>query len=204
MALCSFLVPGLTRNSYDPMVDSVFRLISPYPPGEVRERIARCATHAPPPENRLSGRPGPGIRASSAARNEIVLEQRALPLRRLMADRCRIELTPAEQGHGRQPPAAGTILICHFCAPPARRAPRTIFRLSGVLLAAAIAIGIVRDAGVAADLRGLFLFICFVSGFLTVTVGILRNSRSQPRARWNQQYVVSWLGQVVAARVLQS
>ncbi len=63
-----------------------------------------------------------------------------------------------------------------------------------------LAIGILRDAR--ADAGGKVLFLLF--GGAMAVVGALGLSGVQPRARRSQQYVLSWLEQVVTASRTES
>ena len=192
------------------MVDSVVRLISPFPPAEVRERIAGDAKSRP-----LLGHWGfarlhkgfwglgswmrlrrdQGVRARFVADDEVVLEQRIQFMDRLTIDSCRVELVPLEQGYGQQPSTGGTLLICHFFVPTAKRAAKLLTGLFMLVFGLALAIGILRDAS--ADVGGKVLVLLF--GGAMAVVGILGMSGVQPRARRSQQYVLSWLEQVVTA-----
>lgn len=94
---------------YHPTVDSVVRLISPFPPAEVRERIAGGAKSKPllghwgfarPHEGSwgmdswMRLRRDQGVRARFVTDDEVVLEQWIQFLGRLTIDSCRVELVP--------------------------------------------------------------------------------------------------------------
>lgn len=198
------------QQAYHPMVDPVVRLISPFPPARVRERIAGGAQSKPVlghwgfarPHKGFWGmgswmrmRRDQGVRARFVADDEVVLEQWTQFMGRLTIDSCRIELLPVEQGHEQEPSADGTLLVCHFFVPTAKQAAKVVAGLFMLVLGLALAIGILRDAG--ADAGGKVLFLVF--GGAMAVVGIFGLSGVQPRARRSQQYVLSWLGQMVTA-----
>lgn len=192
------------------MVDSDVRLISPFSPAEVRERIAGDAKSKPllghwgfaPPYKGFCGmgswmrlRRDQGVRARFVADDEVVLEQWTQFTARLTIDSCRVELVPLEQGHRRQHSAGGTLLVCHFFVPTAKRAAKVLTGLFMLVFGLALAIGILRDARADAGAKVLFLLF----GGAMAVVGILGLSGVQPRARRSQQYVLSWLEQVVTS-----
>jgi hypothetical protein len=79
--------------------------------------------------------------------------------------------------------------------PTAKRAAKVLTGLFMLVFGLALAIGILRDARAGAG--GKVLLLLF-AGAMAV-VGILGMSGVQPRARRSQQYVLSWLEQVVTA-----
>ncbi len=197
------------------MVDSVVRLISPFPPAEVRERIAGGAKSKPllghwgfsRPHKGFWGlgswmrlRRDQGVRARFAADDEVVLEQWTQFMDRLTIDSCRVELVPLERGDGQEPSAGGTVLVCHFFVPTAKQAAKVLTGLFLLVFGLALAIGILRDAR--ADAGGKVLFLLF--GGAMAVVGVLGMSGVQPHARRSQQYVLSWLEQVVTASRTES
>jgi hypothetical protein len=197
------------------MVDSVVRLISPFPPAEVRERIAGGAKSKPllghwgfarPHKGRwgmgswMRLRRDQGVRARSVTDDEVVLEQWIQFMARLTIDSCRVELVPLERGYGQEPSAGGTVLVCHFFVPTAKQAAKILTGLFMLVLGLGLAIAILRDAR--ADVGGKVLFLLF--GGAMAVAGALGLSGVQPRARRSQQYVLSWLEQVVTASRTES
>jgi hypothetical protein len=136
-----------------------------------------------------------GVRARFAADDEVVLEQWTQFMGRLTIDSCRVELLPAEPGHGQEPSAGGTLLVCHFFVPTAKQAAKVVAGLFMLVLGLALAIGILRDARADAGAKVLFLLF----GGAMAVAGILGLCGVQPRARKSQQYVLSWLEQMVMA-----
>ena len=192
------------------------RLISPFPPAEVRERIAGGAKSKPllghwgfarRPHQGFLGmgswmrlRRDQGVRARFTADDEVVLEQWIQFMGRLTIDSCRVGLAPLERGYGQEPAAGGTVLACRFFVPAAKQAAKVIAGLFMLALGLALAIGILRDAR--ADTGGKVLFLLF--GGTMAVAGVLSLSGVRPRARRSQRYVLSWLGQVVAASRAES
>ena len=191
------------------------RLISPFPLAQVRERITGGATSKPllghwgfvRPYKGFRGmgswmklRRDQGVRARFAAGDEVVLEQWIQFMGRLTIDSCRVEFVPRERGCGQEPSAGGTVLVCHFFVSAAKQAVKVLIGLFLLVLGLGLAIGILRDAR--ADAGGKVLFLLF-SGAMAV-VGVLALSGVQPRARRSQQYVLSWLEQVVSASRTES
>lgn len=192
------------------MVDSVVRLISPLPPAEVRKRIAGAAKSKPLLGHRglaaarkvpwgmsswMRPRADQGVRARLAADDEVVLEQWIQFMDRLTTDSCRVELLPLRRGHGHEPLAGGTLLTCHFFVPAAKQAAKVLTGLFLLVFGLALAIGIFRDAR--ADTGAKVMFLLF--GVAMAAVGVIGLSGVRPRARRSQQYVLSWLEQVVTA-----
>ncbi|HEX6521371.1 MAG TPA: hypothetical protein VF070_15380 [Streptosporangiaceae bacterium] len=192
-------------------MDSVVRLISPFPPAEVRERITDGAKSKPllghwgfagsrkvfwGMGNWMRLRGDQGVHARLVADDEVVLEQWTQLTGRLTIDSCRVELAPSEQSDGQEPAASGTVLVCHFFVPAAKQAVKVLIGLSMLVFGLGLAIGIFRDAGASAGAKVLFLFF----GGAMAIVGILGISGVRPRARRSQPYVLSWLEQVVTAR----
>jgi len=191
-------------------VASVVRLISPFPPAEVRERISAAAKNKPllghwgfarPDQGRwglatwLRLRRDQGVRARFIADDEIVLEQWDQVMARLAVDSCRVELVPLEQGYRPEPSADGTMLGCHFFVPKGKQAAKVLTGLLALVIGLSLAIGILRDSR--ADAGGQVLFV-LLGGAMAVA-GALDLSGVRPRARRSQQYVLSWLERVVAA-----
>ena len=206
-------------------MDSVVRLISPFPPAEVRERIAAGAKSKPllghwgfGGPHKLSWRMGNwmrlrgdhGVRARFVADDEVVLEQWTQFGGRLTIDSCRVELAPSElarwglvpselasseRSDGQEPSATGTVLVCHFYVPAAKQAVKVLLGLIMLVLGLGLAIGIFRDARAGISAKVLFLLF----GGAMAVVGILGISGVRPRARRSQRYVLSWLEQVVTA-----
>jgi len=137
-----------------------------------------------------------GVRARFVADDEVVLEQWIQFMDRLTIDRCRVKLLPLDRGYGQEPSAGGTVLVCHFFVPAAKQAATVLTGLFMVVFGLALAIGILRDAR--ADAGGKAFFLLF--GGAMAVVGVLGMLGVQPRARRSQQYVLSWLAQVVTAR----
>ncbi len=200
---------------YYPMVGSIVRLISPFPPAEVRERIAGEAKSKPllghwglaRPDLGFWGlcswrrlRRDQGVRARFVADDEVVLEQWTQFMDRLAIDSCRVGLIPLERGYGQEPSAGGTVLACHFFVPAAKRAATVLIGLFVLALGLGLAVGILRDAR--ADAGGKVLFLLF--GGVMAVAGVLGLSGVRPRARRSQQYVLSWLEQVVTASRAES
>ena len=196
------------------MADLVVRLLSPLPPAEVRERIARRAQSKPllghwgfaQPQPRLPGisrwtrlRGDQGVRARLVADDEVVLEQWIQVMDRLTVDSCRVELVPSEPGGGHGHAARGTVLVCHFFVPGAKQAIKVITGLFMLVFGLAVAIAIFRDHR--ADAAGKALFLSF-GGAMTV-VGVLALAGTQPRSRRSQRYVLAWLEQVTAASSIE-
>jgi hypothetical protein len=192
------------------MVDSVVRLISPFPPVEVRERIAAGAKSKPELGHWGFGRPhwgfwemgtwmrlrrDQGVRARFVADDAVILEQWIQVMDRLTVDSCRVELVRLEPGYGQGPSAAGTVLVCHFFVPAAKQAVKLITGLFMLVFGLVLAIGILGDARAGAG--GKVLFLLF--GGAMAVVGVLSLSGARPRARRSQQYVLSRLQLVVAA-----
>lgn len=191
------------------------RLISPFPPAQVRERIAGGAKSKPLLGHWGFARPykgfwgmgswmklrrDQGVRARFAADDEALLEQWIQFMGRLTIDSCRVEFVPPERGAGQEPSAGGTVLVCHFFVPAAKQAAKVLTGLFLLVLGLGLAIGILRDAR--ADAGGKVLFLLF--GGAMAVVGVLGLSGVQPRARRSQQYVLSWLEQVVTASRTES
>jgi hypothetical protein len=191
-------------------VDSVVRLISPFPPAEVRERIAGGAKSKPLLGHLGFARPykgfwsmgswmrlrrDQGVRARFVAHDKVTLEQWMQFMGRLTIDSCRVELVPVERGYGQEHSAGGTILDCHFFVSPAKRAAKILTGLFMLVVGLSLAIGILRDAR--ADVGGKVLFLVF--GGAMAVVGAVALAGIQPRARRSQQYVLAWLEQVVTA-----
>lgn len=135
------------------------------------------------------------MRARCVADDEVVLEQWIQFMSRLTIDSCRVELIPLERGYGQGPSAGGTVLACHFFVPTAKQAAKVLAGLFMLVLGLGLAIGILRDARADAGGKVLFLLFC---GAMAVA-GVLGLSGVRPRARRSQQYVLSWLEQVVTA-----
>jgi hypothetical protein len=197
------------------MVDSVVRLISPLPPAEVRERIAGGAKSEPllghwgftRPHKGFWGlgtwmrlRRDQGVRARFVADDEVGLQQWTQFMGRLTIDSCRVELVPLERSYGQEHSAGGTMLVCHFFVPVAKQAVKVLTGLFALAFGLGLAIGILRDAR--ADVGGKVLFLLFGGGM--AVAGGLSLSGVQPRARRSQQYVLSWLEQVVTASAAES
>jgi hypothetical protein len=124
-----------------------------------------------------------------------VLDQWIQFMGRLTIDSCRVELVPMERGHRQEPSAGGTVLVCQFFVPTAKQAAKVLTGLFMLVFGLGLAIGIIRDAR--ADAGGKVLFLLF--GGAMAAVGAVCLSGVQPRARRSQQYVMSWLKQVVTA-----
>jgi hypothetical protein len=197
------------------MVDSVVRLISPFPPAEVRERIANGVTSKPllghwgfaRPHEEFWGmgswmtlRQDQGVRGRFVADDEVVLEQWIQVMGRLAIDSCRVKLLPRARGYGPESSATGTVLACYFFVPTAKQAAKVLMGLFMLVLGLSLAIGTLRDAG--ADAGGKVLFLIF--GGAMAVGGILGLSGVRPRARRSQQYVLSWLEQIVTASRAES
>lgn len=141
-----------------------------------------------------------GVRARFVTDDEVVLEQRIQFMDRLTIDSCRVELVPLEQSHAREPSAGRTVLVCHFFVPAAKQAAKILIGLFMLVFGLVLAIGILHDAR--ADAGGKVLILLF-SGALAVT-GAFSLPGVQPRARRSQEYVLSWLEQVVTASRTES
>ena len=92
------------------------------------------------------------------------------------------------------------MLVCHFLVPAAKQAVKVLTGLFQLVLGLGLAIGILRDAR--ADAGGKVLFLLF--GGAMAVMAVLGLSGVQPRARGSQQYVLSWLEQVVMASRTES
>jgi hypothetical protein len=105
-----------------------------------------------------------------------------------------------KRDYGQEPSAAGTVLACHFFVPAGKQAAKILTGLFLLVLGLVLAIGILRDPR--ADAGGKVLFLLF--GGAMAIAGALGLSGVQPRARHSQQYVLSWLEQVVMASRTES
>jgi hypothetical protein len=208
-------VPARWRAHYHLTVDSAVRLISPFPTAEVRKRIAGAATSKPLLGHGGFARPykwfwgmgswmklrrDQGVRARFVADDEVVLEQWIQFMDRLTIDSCRVELLPVARGHGQDPSPGGTVLVCHFFVPTAKQAAKVLTGLFMLVFGLVLAIAIFRDARASAGAKVLFLLF----GGAMAAVGALGLSGVRPRARRSQQYVLSWLEQVVTASRTES
>ncbi len=140
------------------------------------------------------------MRARFTADDEVVLEQWIQFMARLTIDSCRVELVPLERDYGPEPSAVGTALTCYFFVPKAKQAAKVLTGLFLLVFGLVFAIAILRDPR--ADAGGKVLFLLF--GGAMAVAGVLGLSGVQPRARHSQQYVVSWLEQVVMASRTES
>ena len=140
------------------------------------------------------------MRARFVGDDQVVLEQWIQYMDRLMIDSCRIELAPLQRGGGHEPVADGTVLDCHFFVPAAKQAAKIVTGLFMLVFGLALAIGTLRDAR--ADVGGTVLLLLF--GGAMAAVGVLGLSGVRPRARRSQEYVLSWLEQVVTVRRTES
>lgn len=129
------------------------------------------------------------MRARFTAGDEVVLEQWTQFLGRLTVDRCRVEFAASE-------PPWGTVLTCRFFVPAARQAAKILIGACMLALGLGLAIGILSDARASIGARVAFLLF----GGAMAVAGVLGISSVRPRARRGQQYVLSWLAQVVTAR----
>jgi hypothetical protein len=192
------------------MADVVVRLLSPLPPAEIRQRIASRVQTKPllghwgfaRTQPRFWGigdwmrlRGDQGVRARLVADDQVVLEQWIQVMERLTVDSCRVELVPSGPVAGPDRTADGTVLVCHFFVPAAKKAVKAVTGLFMLALGLALAVGILGDPKAVAGAKVLFLA---VSGAMAA-VGILGLSGIQPRARRSQRYVLAWLEQVAAA-----
>ena len=136
-----------------------------------------------------------GVRARFVADDQVVLEQWIQVMERLAVDRCRVELVRPEPGGGQDRPEGGTVLVCRFFVPAAKRAAKIAIGLFMLAFGLALVIGILGDSRADAGAKALFLLFGGAIG----VVGLLGLSAVRPRARRSQQYVLSWLEQVAAA-----
>jgi hypothetical protein len=179
------------------------RLISPFPPDEVKARMAHAARSKPllghwgsaGPANPIIWmrlRRDQGVRARFVADNQVLLEQWIQVMDRLTVDSCRVELTPLERG---EPSPGGTLIVCHFFVPAARQAVKIVMGGLWLVFGLAFVIGSLADTKATAGGRAFLLLF----GGANAAVGVLGLYGVRPRARRSQEYVLSWLEQAVTA-----